>query len=386
MAPIERKRFEIPGHPRTVGPDAVGRHTFGEPHCVVFVDGRFAPQLSDLGTLPQGVTVMNMAQALERAPQALETHLGRYAKGDADGFAALNTAFLSDGAYVHLARNTVLESPIHLMFLASGVQTSLHYVRNLIVAERGSHGVVVESWAGVADAQYMTNVLTEVVTDENAAVEHYKLQRESERAYHISGLQVHQSRDSRYTSHNIALGARLARNELNSILDAEGAECTFNGLYLLRGRQHVDNHTRIDHLKPHGTSREWYKGVLDDHSRGIFSGRIVVHPHARHTDARQGSHNLLLSENAEADGRPQLEIYADDVKCSHGATVGQLDEDALFYLRSRAIDLQMARSLLIHAFAGDVLERMRLDTVKTRTRDQIMERLLQGRSLGELAV
>jgi len=352
-------------------------------HQLVFVDGRFAPSLTASARLPSGIEVMSLAEAIGRFPDRVEPWLGRSAGPERNGFAALNAAFLRDGVFIRLARGTELEAPVHLLFLTSGAPDSVVYVRNLIVAEAGSRASVIESYAALADAIGLTNSVTEIVLEPGAQLEHYRLGREAAAAYHVGSTDVHLARDSRYTSHSIALGGRIVRHELYASLDAEGAECTLNGLYVTHGRQHVDNHTRIDHHKPRGMSREWYKGVLDGQSRAVFSGRVVVHPQAQHTDAEQANHNLLLSENAEADSRPQLEIYADDVKCAHGATVGNLDPDALFYLRSRGLDDAHARSLLVYAFAGDVLKRIRLAPLRAHLEQQLTERLALQRLQAE---
>jgi Fe-S cluster assembly protein SufD len=353
-------------------------------HELVFVDGRYAPRLSHPGTLPPGVRVASLAEVLAGDASALEPWFSRHARPEEGGFAALNATFLRDGAYVHLRRNTEVEPPIHLLFVSTSRADTVAHTRNLIVAEPGSRATVVESYVGLGDGAYLTNAVTEIAAEAGSVLEHYRLQREGEGAWHVGGTHVHQSRDSRYTSHAVALGARLARHELGVALDAEGTECVLNGLYATRARQHVDNHTRIDHLKPHGTSREWYKGVLDGASRGVFSGRIVVHPQAQHTDAEQNNRNLLLSPDAEADSRPQFEIYADDVKCAHGSAEGSLDLDQLFYLRSRGLDEPLARSLLVYAFAADVLARMRLVPVRVQLERQLARRLLPTQPLEEL--
>ncbi|MEJ2509927.1 MAG: SufD family Fe-S cluster assembly protein, partial [Gammaproteobacteria bacterium] len=320
-----------PGEAGTVDERVLQPHLLVGAYRLVFVDGRLNPRLSDVERLPKGVTVSSLAAALEERPGALEAVLGRHAAHDANGFAALNTALFADGAYVHIGRNIELERPIQLVYLSTGLSTgnsaedgAAAHLRNVVVADSGSRAVVIESYAaGIETGAYATNALTEVVLEDNASVEHYKLQREAEQSFHVAGLHVHQGRDSRYTGHNVALGSRLARSDLHAVLDAEGAECHLNGLNLTHGRQHVDNHLVVEHRRPHGTSRQWYKGVLDGRSRTVFSGRVIVSPDAQHTDAEQRNNNLLLSEHAEADSRPQLEIYADDVKCSHGATVGQ---------------------------------------------------------------
>ncbi|NIP71771.1 MAG: Fe-S cluster assembly protein SufD [Gammaproteobacteria bacterium] len=386
VKPLAKHSFHIPRALRLES-DAIAPFVLGGAgaHCLVFVDGRFAPELSEPRALPPGVTVTSLARAVEQDPDVLQAHLGRCADDGAHGFAALNTAFMGDGAFIRLARGAVVETPIQLLFVASGAANSAAFVRNLVVAERDSHALIVESYASASEARYFTSAVTEVVVGANASVEHYKLVRESEQAYHVGAIHVHQERDSRYTSHNVASGGRLVRNDVAAVLNAEGVECTLNGLYLTRGRQRVDNFTRIDHRNPRSISREWYKGVLDGRSRGAFTGRVVVHPGAQHSDAQQANNNLLLSEGAEADSRPQLEIHADDVKCSHGTTVGQLDPDELFYLRSRGVDYELARSLLVYAFAGDIIERMRLAPVRAQLEGELTGRLLHGRSPRELA-
>jgi len=314
----------------------------------------------------------------------LESWLGRQMPTPRHGFEALNTTFLQDGAVVRIGRGITIEAPIHLLFLATGAPESAVYWRNLIVAEAGSRATVIETYASRDGAAHLTNTITEVTLESSASIEHYRLGRESDAAYHVGGTHAHLARDSRYVSHVVTLGARLARHELDTVLDAEGAECLLNGFYATRGQQHVDNHTRIEHRAPHGTSREWYKGVLGDRSRAVFSGRIVVHPQAQRTDAEQANHHLLLSRDAEADSRPQLEIYANDVKCAHGASAGHLDADALFYLRSRGLDEARARGLLVYAFAADVLARIRLAPLRQALEQQLAGRLLAGESVKEL--
>lgn len=372
--PIVQRRFRLVGAASLPDANALMPYTLAG-HQMVFVDGHFAPSLSVSARLPSGIEVMSLAEAIGRVPDRVEPWLGRSPGPGRNGFGALNAAFLQDGVFIHLARGTELDAPVHLLFLTSGAPDRAACVRNLIVAEAGSRASVIESHAALADATGLTSSITEIALETGAQLEHYRLGREAGAAYHIGSTDVQLGRDSRYTSHSVALGGRIVRHELYAALDAEGAECTLNGLYVTHGRQHVDNHTRIDHHKPHGTSREWYKGVLDGQSRAVFSGRVVVHPQAQHTDAEQANHNLLLSEGAEADSRPQLEIYADDVKCAHGATVGNLDPDSLFYLRSRGLDEAHARSLLVYAFAGDVLSRIRLAPLRARLERQLAERL-----------
>lgn len=349
---------------------------------LVFVDGHYAPHLSTPVSVT-GTHIGSLATALDRPTDGLEAHLGQISSLEKHPFAALNTAFLTDGAWLHLAPGTVAERPIHLVFLATGRQV-LAQPHNLIVLEEGAQATVIEHYVALNDARYFTNAVTETSLAKGAALEHYRVQQEGAQAYHIGGMHVRQACESRFTSHAIDLGGVLVRNDLRTVLAAEYAHCALNGLYVLDGRQHVDNHTLIDHAKPNGTSSEYYKGVLDGRSRAVFNGRVVVQPDAQHTDARQMNNNLLLSEDAEVDTKPELEIYADDVKCSHGATVGQLDADALFYLRSRAVDEAAARDLLTYAFANDILSRFRLMPIRVELERKLTARLLRGREIKEL--
>ncbi|MBS1230803.1 MAG: sufD [Proteobacteria bacterium] len=357
-------------------------------HLLVFVNGRYRPTLSAPGRLPAGATLKSLAAALESAPEALEPYLADDRSDNGQTvFGTLNTAFMADGAYLHLSRATVVEQPIHLLFIATqaGAAGALICPRNLIVAEDGAQATVIEHYAGADGTVYLTNTLTQIFTGANAAIEHYKLQQEAPQAFHIAGIHALQARDSRLSSHSVSLGALLARNDISTRFAATGCDATFDGLYLVDGRQHVDNHTRIDHAQANGTSRETYRGVLDGHSRAVFNGKVIVHPGAQKTDARQANHNLLLSRDAEVDTKPQLEIYADDVKCTHGATVGQIDDNQLFYLRARGIEETMARSLLVHAFAGDLIERIRVTSLRTRLEQILLARLPQGERIRELS-
>lgn len=352
---------------------------------LVFVNGRYRPALSAPGRLPAGATLKSLAAALESSPEALEPYLAN--TDDQTLFGTLNTAFMADGAYLHLSRATVVEQPIQLLFIATeaGAAGAMISPRNLIVAEDGAQATVIEHYAGSDGAAYLTNAVTQIFAGANAAIEHYKLQQEALQSFHIAGIHARQGRDSRLSSHAVSLGALLARNDLTTAFAATGCAATFDGLYLAGGRQHVDHHTRIDHAQPNGTSRETYRGVLDGHSRAVFNGQIVVRPGAQKTDARQANHNLLLSRDAEIDTKPQLEIYADDVKCTHGATVGQLDDNQLFYLRARGIEETMARSLLVHAFANDLVERIRVASLRTRLEQILLARLPQGERIRELS-
>lgn len=351
-----------------------------EGHRIVFVDGRHAPSLSRRGRLPPGVTLAVLGDMLADAPAALEPFFAP-APG-ATVFSDLNTAFMSDGLYLHLARGAVLAKPVHLIFIATAAGRAVH-PRNLVVAAPGAQATIIEHYAG-GDAAYFTNAVTHIVAAEGAAIEHYRMQQEGPQALHVGAVHASQARASRLISRSIALGAALARTDITTSFDAEGCEADLDGLYVVGGRQHVDHHTRIDHAQPHGTSREHYRGVLDGTSRAVFNGKVIVHAGAQKTDAQQANHNLLLSRGAEVDTKPQLEIYADDVKCAHGATVGQLDAGQLFYLRSRGIDEAAARGLLTQAFARAVLDRMRLAPVRARLERLLFARLPHAELIPEL--
>jgi Fe-S cluster assembly protein SufD len=345
---------------------------------IVFVNGRCTVPFA--GSLPAGVVVLPLARALQEHTGLVEGHLAKHAKFDDHAFAALNTAFFRDGAFVHIARGAVVETPIHLLFVSgAGDEPAVTYPRNLIVAGENSQVTIVESYLGRDGDTYFTNAVTEVVAGPNAVIDHYRVQREGDAAYHVATMQVQLDRGSNFRSHNIALGGSLVRNEVNAMLGAEGCECTLNGLAMATGRQLIDNHTRIDHAKPHCNSHELYKAVLDGHAHGVFNGKIFVHPDAQKTDAKQTNQTLLLSAEATIDTKPQLEIFADDVKCTHGATVGQLDETMVYYLRSRGIGLAEARSLLTFAFANDIIERIKVAPV----RRQLGELLLAAQGLPE---
>jgi Fe-S cluster assembly protein SufD len=387
ISTVERQPFLERARPTAITKDVLAPYLFSELDAVslVFIDGIYAPTLSRLDRLAAGVTVTPLHAAVATHAEIVEAHLGQKASPEMNGFVALNTAAIADGAFIHLRAGITVEQPIHLVFVHSGQSDStLVQPRNLFVVEAESTATVLEHYISVGEGRYLTNTVTEIYAARNAQFEHYRLQQESPKAYHINALHVAQTGSAEFTSHGIDLGGMLVRNDIGAGLDAEGASCTLNGLYVADGRQHVDNHTRIDHVKPKCRSREFYKGVLDGRARAVFTGRVVVHPQAQQTDAEQLNNNLLLSRDAEVDTKPQLEIYADDVKCSHGATVGQLDPDQLFYLQARAIDEATAKDLLTYAFANDVLVRLKLAPVRVALEHWLTRRLLHGRSLKEL--
>ena len=326
---------------------------------LVFVDGRFSRRFSRVAALPQGAVAGSLADAMNEQRERIEPEWARYADYDDQSFVALNTAFAEDGAFVYVPAGAVAE-PIHLLFIAgTSDEPTVAHPRTLIVLERGSQATVIETYAGRDGEIYWTNAVTEIVLRDNAVLDGYKIQMESERAFHIATQQARLGPDAVFVSHSFALGAALARNDVNASFAGEGADCTLNGLYVTAGRQHVDNHTRIDHENPRCVSRELYKGIMGGKSRGVFNGKIYVHEHAEKTDARQTNRNLLLSEEAWVDTKPQLEIYNNDVKCSHGSTIGQLDEAALFFLRARGLDVQMAIGLLTQGFANEITSRLK---------------------------
>jgi len=304
--------------------------------------------------------------------EAAAGQLARIAPFDQHAFVALNTAFLDDGAYLKLPAGAIVPQPIHVLFITtSAAGRPVTHPRVLIVLEPNSQASVVETYAGDPDAAYFTNAVTEIVLGENAVLHHCKVQHESAAAYHIGSMQVRAGRSSTCASHSISLGGALVRNDIVAVLNGEGAECTLNGLYLADGQRLVDNHTTIDHAQPHCASREVYKGILADRARGVFNGKIVVRPDAQKTDAKQTNRALLLSADALINTKPQLEIFANDVKCTHGAAVGQLDDEAVFYLRSRGLGEAAARQLLIHAFAAEVLDRLSIEPIRARVEETL---------------
>lgn len=382
VAALEKRSFTLAAD--AAGVTARQRAEFDLPgleaHLLVFVDGRLAPGLSCMGVLPAGVTVESLAAAVQGGADRLQDFLTRDTLGN--GFAALNTALWTDGAYIHAGRGALVGKPVHLLFVSTAADR-MAQLRNVIISEEGSELTVIEHYVGLAGAASFTNAVTRIEAGPNAGIEHIRLQQEDLKAFHVAGIHARQRRDSRFTSHSISLGAQLARIDINTLMDDTGCDATLNGLYMTGGRQHVDHHTRIDHAKPHGTSREFYRGVLDGASRAVFNGRVIVHADAQHTDAQQNNSNLLLSREAEVDTKPQLEIFADDVRCTHGATVGQLDTDMLFYLRSRGVGAAAARNLLTYAFANDVLNRIKLAPLRERLESMLIGRLPEGESIRE---
>jgi Fe-S cluster assembly protein SufD len=381
-APLAEATFSLAGRDRSaVTPERLRPFIFPalSGAQLVFVNGVYAPELSRLQALPPGVQVRSLAEALAIEPALVEPHLARHAGSEQQAFVALNTAFLSDGASVSIPRNAVVETPIHLLYVASATgEPTVSHPRTLLVAGENSQATVIEHYLGLEESIYFTNAVTEVVLAENAVLDHYKLQQESRQAFHVATMQVRLERSSNFASHSIALGGGFVRNDVNALLGAEGIECTLNGLYLADGRRLIDNHTVIDHAMPHCDSHELYKGILDGRAHGVFNGKIFVRQDAQKTDAKQTNKTLLLSEDAQINTKPQLEIFADDVKCTHGATVGQLDAEALFYLRTRGIGERDARNLLIYAFASDIISRIKVEPIRAQLDAILLAQLPKG--------
>jgi Fe-S cluster assembly protein SufD len=380
VGPIAQAAWRAsPGVAAKVAADRLAPFVFGHPEwsTLVFVNGAYSDSLSRILELPRGVRVESLAHALRADGAVLHAHLARHAPIEGSAFTALNTAGFRDGGLVHVPAGLDLERPVHLVFVttADAEGTAIH-PRNLIVVERGARASVIESYVTLApDGVYWTNPVTEVAAAAGSWLEHSRIQRESERAYHVALTHVEQQRDSHYRSFSMAMGGALARHNLHVRLNDENIETLMYGLYLTRGEQVVDNHTAIFHDQPNCRSWEVYKGVLDGRSRAVFNGKVFVQPAAQKTDAKQTNRNLLLSDLARVDTKPQLEIFADDVKCTHGATVGRLDDVALFYARSRGVPKDAAERLLTYAFAAEVIEEVALEPVRRELDRLVLERL-----------
>ncbi len=351
---------------------------------LVFVNGFYSATLSTLKALPEGVLVESLAAALVNHPALIEKHLGQYARTAGNAFAALNQAFFSDGAFIQVPAGIEVPEPVQIIYISSAKQKGETILpRNLIIAGPNSKLSVVESYLSTGNVAYFTNAVTEILAADNAVVEHIKLQDEAAEAFHIATIAGEFGRTSRVHVHSFALGAKLSRTNIRTKLAGEGLECVLNGLYLTRGEQLADHHMIVEHAQPHCASHEYFNGILDDKSKGVFHGRIYVHPIAQKTDAKQTNKNLLLSDDATADTKPQLEIYADDVKCTHGATIGQLNDESIFYLRARGIDSVTAKRMLIHAFAGEIIERIQCEPARDEIDKLVWDRLEANHRLSE---
>jgi Fe-S cluster assembly protein SufD len=389
VAPLARLPFKPVFAPirADVTFDDLNQFAFSRMKCrrLVFVDGHYCQGFTD--GLPhletEGYEVGSLRGALKDGKNLLlERHLTHYANGDDNSFAALNQAFFHDGGFIHIPAGQVVQEPVHLLFISTSRETGTTVQpRNLIIAGANSKATIIESYVTLGGAAYFTNAVTEIIAGDNAALEHVKFQDEAADAFHIATIAGEFGGASNVRLHSFALGAKLSRNNIRAKLAGEGLECILNGLYLTRGEQLADHHMVVEHAQPHCASHEYFNGILDDKSRGVFHGRIYVHPIAQKTDAKQTNKNLLLSDDATADTKPQLEIYADDVKCTHGATIGQLNDESIFYLRSRGIPEKTARRMLIHAFAGEIIERVKCGPAREELDKIVWDRLEANLSL-----
>ena len=383
VAPIAAIEFTLAEPVSGVADQLAGFAYSDAPVRLVVVNGRYDSTLSRTRGLPQGVRVGSLAQAMTDHADVVQRYFGQLADFTHRSFAALNTAFVQDGAYVYLPDNVILDTPIHVVFV-TGAEAArvMAHPRTLVVASAGSQCRIVESYIGAEGQAYFTNGVSEVFVAENAIVDHYKVQQESLDAFHVASLHAHTARSATFSSHSFALGGKLVRNDALAILDGEGGECTLNGLYLADRERLIDNHTAIDHAKPHCPSHEVYKGILGGTARAVFNGKIIVRQDAQKTDAKQTNRALLLTDGATINTKPQLEIFADDVKCTHGAAIGQLDDDAIFYLRARGLTYADARDMMIHAFAAEILDRVKIEPLRQALEAELFEQL--ARDLAEV--
>ncbi len=374
LAPILKQDFAIVQQHKSLKKEDLQDFVFAglEDRTLVFVNGVFSQELSTFDFSSEQIQIASLREALEKGDAAAEKFIAKQAKFENHPFVALNTAFTLDGAFIQIPDNVELSKPLHILQVAvAGAEAFITHPRMLVVAGKNSQGHIIESFHAVGDGVYLSNAVTEYVVGANANIEHVKVQKEHESAFHIATTEAHLARDAHFTSSNVDLGAAIARNDLNIVLNDENCVANLYGFFLATGKQLVDNHTFIDHAMPHCESNELYKGILDDRARGVFNGKVMVRKDAQKTNAYQDNKCLLLTNDATMNAKPQLEIFADDVKCSHGATVGQLEEDALFYLRSRGIGEESANSLLRYAFASDVFEKIAVDEVRTRLEKEI---------------
>ena len=367
VRPLARHAFQPATHSNSVDPAQLRPYNPGNDrwHLAVFVDGKFNPQLSSLGSLPSGVRIESIASVTSGPGSMAEQHVARHAAYEDNAFVALNTAFLQDGAFIHLDNGAMLEEPIHLLFITTAHDEEIDvYPRVLVLTGRDASASIVESHVGLSNGIYLSNAVTEIVLGAGASLRYYKMQRHSDKAYHISNTEAVLARDSYFSSVNIDLGGGLVRNNLNARMTEEGASTVLNGLYMATGTQHVDNQVIIEHIKGNTTANELYKGILDGKSRSVFHGSIIVREDAKGVNAYQVDKNLLLSKEAEAYTKPAFWVYTDDVRCGHGAACGQIDDDAMFYLRSRGMDETTARNFVIHGFVAEVIDSINQDQLR----------------------
>lgn len=385
---LARQHFAAPSSPALTGKLLEEQNlkeyllpSFVPPLRLVFVNGVYSPSLSRCGVqqLPKGIEIGNLGSAINRNHSLVQKHLAIYAKSDRDSFVALNNAFIEDGAWIMIPKGIHLYEPVHLVYITTGGEKvgSCH-PRNLVVAETGAKVSIIEEYIGDQGESYFNNPVTEIAIADGAEVEHYRVQRESARAFHIATVEVRQGNNTRFVSHNLNFGAQLARSNIHTHLPGSDSSCTLNGLFMIEDNQHVDNHTLICHSAPGCQSSELYHGILDDQARGVFNGKIYVEPVAQKTDSQQTSRSLMLSNDAVVDAKPQLEIFADDVKCTHGAAVGKIDEDSLHYMRSRGISDDEARKIFTLGFARQITQRFDLEPLKKAVEAFLVNRLAEN--------
>lgn len=366
--------------------ETLAPYTLDETIQLVFINGYFSEELSNLADLPNGVQISSLSDALAQNPDLLTDQLNHLVGPEERAFSALNTAFLQDGAYIYVAKNTVCEKPIHLLFYTRAESDpQVAYARNVVSVEDNAQISLIETYAGSETGTYLTNTVTEFFAGNNANIDHYKLELETLEGIHVANQHATLGNAANVTSHAFSIGGAFVRNDVSAKLSGEGCEATINGLYLLEGNQLIDNYTLLEHAEPHCPSHELYKGILSDKSRAVFRGKILVHQKAQKTDAYQQNENILLSDDARVNTKPQLEIYADDVKCSHGATVGQLNEEALFYLRARGISKTQAQHILLKAFADDIVDRVKIASLQAHLNKIILHKFNRLYATKELA-
>lgn len=392
IKPIAETAFRTPEQPDESSITAGQIEQFGIRNMtcsrLVFVNGYYMPALSDLRDLPKDVLVLPLSEAISEHSDLVAAHLARHAPYKDDAFTALNTASIAEGLFVHVPDGVTVEHPIHVLNItAAGEEPVIVHPRNLIVTGAKSVATIVEDYVALNgnNDEYFNNAVTEIIVGTEAKVAHYLMERESDKAYNIQTLRIHQEEKSDFSSHSLMIGGSIVRNNVNPHLAGEECHSLLNGLYLTRRKQHVDNHMRVEHARPNCDSRQYYRGILNDKSTAVFSGRIVVDQVAQKTDAVQSNANLLLTDDARVNTHPQLEIYADDVKCTHGATIGELDEQAVFYLQSRGVSESVARGFLIYAFANETLQRIDLEPIRKHMENVLFDRLPHGEELRRIA-
>jgi len=380
ISSLQKHNFSSAAVNENVSSEIINKFLFDklEHSLLVFVNGIYSPELSKITDLPKGVEVGSIAEAIKNNNSVVKNNLGKYAKDENYFFTTLSSAFIKDGAFVYVPDGKVVENPIHIIFYTKSSDNKIiNQPRNLFVAGKDSQVSIIEHYISDEENIYLTNAVTEIFADENAVVDHIKLQEESKKAFHIARMDVDQERSSNFSSHLISTGAQISRNDFSTRFNAEGSESMLNGLFMISNEQLFDAHTMIDHAKPHCSSHEHYKGILQDNSKGVFNGKVMVRQDAQKTNAFQQNNTILLSDDAVMNTKPQLEIFADDVKCSHGATIGKLNDEAKFYLKSRGIGEEAATAMLIHAFASDVISSIKIPALRDYLEEIITRRFNQ---------